>query len=251
MTMIEIAVVIALIAFLYTIALPQFSLKTGSEAATKVQRVADDIRSAFDMAVLNNRTYRMSFVLSTGEYWLEESDRDVTELGDGKGGKDPTSEEIKARDEEFDAQTKEFESIAGEAVKDEDGKDILGSNTSPIVKNRSAARGAKWVRLDSLEWQDRTLGPYLMISEMQAEHHQQKQAFGDLGETGRAFIYFFPAGYVEKSYITIAFKKDKMVVDEEQKPYTIVTRPYLGTAEVMSGTAEIDVHDLKEESGQS
>ncbi len=251
MTMIEIAVVIALIAFLYTIVAPQFSLRTGSEAASKVQRVADDIRSAFDMAVLNNKTYRMSFVLATGEYWLEEADRQVTELGDGKGGRDPSAEEVKARDDEFDAETKEFEGIMGDAVKDDDGQAIPGSNTSPILKNRAAARGAKWSRLESLEWQDRTLGPYLMIAEMQAEHHEQKQVLGDLGETGRAFIYFFPAGYVEKSFITIVFKKDKMVVDDEQKPYTIVTRPFLGTAAVMSGTAEIDVHDLKEESGSS
>ncbi len=251
MTMIEIAVVIGLIAFLYTIVAPQFSLKSGSEVATKVQRVADDIRSAFDMAVLNNKTYRMSFVLATGEYWLEEADREVDELGDGKGGRDPTAEDVKARDEEFDARTKEFESLIGDAIKDDDGNPIIGSNTSPILKNRAAARGPKWTRIESLEWHERSVGPYLLIAEMQAEHHDQKQVLGDLGETGRAFIYFFPAGYVEKSFITIAFKKDKMVVDEEQKPYTIVTRPFLGTAEVISGGAEIDVHDLKEESGSS
>ena len=95
--MIEIAVVIALIAFLYSIAVPQFSLRSGTEAATKVQRVADDIRGAFDLAVLNNKTYRLSFVLATGEYWLEQSDRDVSFFGEAKGGKDPTSEEDKAK----------------------------------------------------------------------------------------------------------------------------------------------------------
>jgi type II secretory pathway pseudopilin PulG len=250
-TMIEIMVVISLIAFLYVIAVPQLSLRTGTEAATKVQRVADDIRSAFDMAVLNNRTYRLSFVLSTGEYWLEEADREVTDLVDSKSGRDPTVDDLKARSDEFDAQTKEFESLLGDPIKDEDGKDIPGANTSPILKNRVAAKGPKWTRVEALEWQNRSLGPYLLISEMQAEHHQQKQVLGDLGEAGRAFIYFFPAGYVEKSYVKIAFKRDTMVVDEEQKPYTIITRPFLGTAEVISGAAEIDVHDLKEESGQS
>ena len=251
MTMIEIAVVIALIAFLYSIAVPQFSLRSGTEAATKVQRVADDIRGAFDLAVLNNKTYRLSFVLATGEYWLEQSDRDVSFFGEAKGGKDPTAEEAKAKNEEFDAQTKEMELLAGEPVKDEDGKNIPGSNESPILKHRAAARGPKWTRVEELEWTDRTLGPFLMISEMQAEHHEQKQVLADLGETGRAFIYFFPSGYVEKAFITIAFKKDRMVVDDDKKPYTIVTRPFLGNADVLTGTAEIDVHDLKQESGQS
>lgn len=251
MTMIEIAVVISLIAFLYSIAVPQFALRSGTEAATKVQRVADDIRAAFDLAVLNNKTYRLSFVLATGEYWLEEADRPLFALGDGKGGKDPTEEEEKARNEEFDAVTTEYKSMAGDPIKDDKGEVIPGGNESPILKNRENARGPKWRRVEGLEWQDRTLGPYLLISEMQAEHHEQKQILADVGETGRALIYFFPAGYVEKSYIVIAFKKDRMVVDEEQKPYTIVTRPFLGAAEVNSGTVEIDVHDLKDESGQS
>ncbi len=251
MTMIEIAVVISLIAFLYSIAVPQLSLRTGTEAATKVQRVADDIRAAFDLAVLNNKTYRLSFVLSTGEYWLEEADRPLFSLGDGKGGKDPTEEDDKARDEEFDALTKEYKSMAGDPIKDEKGDVIAGGNDSPILKNREKARGPKWRRVEGLEWQDRTVGPYLLISEMQAEHHEQKQQLSDVGETGRAFIYFFPAGYVEKAYIVIGFKKDRMVVDEEQKPYTIVTRPFLGAAEVNSGTLEIDVHDLKDDSGQT
>lgn len=251
MTMIEIAVVIALIAFLYSIAIPQFSLRTGSEAATKVQRVADDIRAAFDLAVLNNKTYRMAFVLATGEYYLEEADRPLHSLGDGKGGRDPSEEDEQAKNEEFDSVTTEYKSMAGDPIKDDKGDIIPGGNESPILKHRENARGPKWTRVEGLEWQGRTVGPYLLISEMQAEHHEQKQLMTDLGETGRAFIYFFPAGYVEKAYVVIAFKKDRMVVDEDQKPYTIVTRPFLGSAEVNSGTVEIDVHDLKDESGQS
>lgn len=251
MTMIEIAVVIALIAFLYTIAVPQFSIRTGTDAANKVQRVADDIRGAFDLAVLNNKTYRMSFVLASGEYWLEEADRPVEILGDGLGGKDPTEEEEKLRSDQFDELTKEYQSIAGDPVLDDDGEKIPGSNESPILKNRAAAKGPQWRRVDGLEWQDRSIGPNLLISEMQAEHHQQKQILADLGETGRAMIYFFPAGYVEKAFITIAFKSDPMVVDETQKPYTVITRPFLGKAEVSTGTAEIDVHDLRDESGES
>lgn len=250
MTMIEIAVVIALIAFLYSIAVPQFSQRSGSEAATKIQRVADDIRAAFDLAVLNNKTYRMSFVLSTGDYWLEEADRPIETLQNDKGGKDPTAEEEKAKSEEFDAMTKEYKAMAGEPVKNDKGESI-GGNDSPILKNREKAKGPQWKKVEALEWQDRTVGPYLVIAEMQAEHHEQKQILTDVGEAGRAFIYFFPAGYVEKSYIVVAFKRDHMQIDDTQKPYTIITRPFLGSATVNSGTQEIDVHDLKEESGQS
>lgn len=247
-TMLEIMVVIALVGFLYSVVAPQFSLRTGAEAATKVQRLADDIRSAFDLAALNNKTYRMSFVFSTGEYSLQYADRDVPELGDGKGGRDPSAAEAKAKSDAFDEETKQYLDLAGDPIKDDDGKVILGSNDSPIIKNRIAAKGPVWTHVDGLEWQNRTLGPYLMISDMQAEHHLEKQALADVGQAGGAYLYFFPSGYVERAYIAIYFKKDEMEVDESQKPYTIITNSFLGTASVNAGAVEVDVHAVKEES---
>jgi general secretion pathway protein H len=247
-TMLEIMVVIALVGFLYSVVAPQFSLRTGAEAATKVQRLADDIRSAFDLAALNNKTYRMSFVFSTGEYSLDYADRDVPELGDGKGGRDPSAAEAKAKSDAFEEETKQYLDLAGDPIKDDDGKVILGSNDSPIIKNRTAAKGPVWTHVDGLEWQNRTLGPYLMISDMQAEHHLEKQALADVGQAGGAYLYFFPSGYVEKAYIAIYFKKDEMEVDESQKPYTIITNSFLGTASVNAGVVEVDVHAVKEES---
>ncbi len=245
-TMIELMVVIGLIAFIYSIAVPQFNMRTGTEAATKVQRLADDIRSAFDMSVLNNKPYRISFNLATGKYSLEEPDREVW-IGDSKTPHDPTEDEEKNIQVDFDAKTKEMESLASEKVKDADGKDIDGSNLSPILRHRSAAAPVKWTKVENLEWNDRSLGDFLLISEMQAEHHPEKQLMTDLGPQGRAFIYFLPQGYVEKAYIRVAFKADDMVVDEEKKPYTIVTKPFTGSADVNTGIVEVDVHDLSED----
>lgn len=247
-TMIELMVVIGLIAFIYSIAVPQFSMRTGTEAATKVTRLTDDIRSAFDMAVLNNKPYRMVFTLSTGKYSLEEAGGPVW-LGDStrKEGHDPTEEEEKNLHVDFDAKTKEIESQAGDKIKDNDGKDIEGSNLSPMLRNRPLVAPVKWTKVENLEWTDRSLGDFLLISEMQAEHHPEKQLMAELGPQGRAFLYFLPEGYVEKAYIRVAYKFDDMQVDEEKKPYTIVTNPFTGTAEVNAGIVEVDVHDLSEE----
>lgn len=241
-TMIEILVVIGLIAFIYSIAVPQFSMRSGTEVATKTQRLADDIRSAFDMAVLNNKTYRIVFQLASGKYHLESTDGAVL-LDAPKGGHDPTEEEMKTKLDDFKAQTKEYESMAGDPVKDEDGKDIAGSNSSPILRNRKNAAPAEWTKVENLEWTDRSLGDFLLISEMQAEHHAEKQVMSDLGPNGRAFLYFYPLGYVEKAYIRIAYKSDDMVVDETQKPYTIITKPFVGAATVESGATEVNVKD--------
>ena len=245
-TMIELMVVIGLIAFIYSIAVPQFSMRTGTEVATKVTRLTDDIRSAFDMAVLNNKTYRIAFVLSTGKYQLEEASGNVW-IGDSKTGHDPTEEEEKNLQVDFDAKTKEMESQAGDKIKDNDGKEIEGSNSSPMLRNRSAAAPVKWTRVENLEWTDRSLGDFLLISEMQAEHHPEKQLMTELGPQGRAFLYFLPQGYVEKAYIRVAYKTDDMVVDEEKKPYTIVTKPFTGASEVNAGIVEVDVKDLSED----
>lgn len=245
-TMIELMVVIGLIAFIYSIAVPQFSMRTGTEAATKVTRLTDDIRSAFDMAVLNNKTYRIVFTLATGKYLLEEASGNVW-IGDSKTGRDPTEEEEKNLQVEFDAKTKEMESQAGDKIKDADGKDIDGSNSSPMLTHRSAAAPVKWTKVENLEWTDRSLGDFLLISEMQTEHHPEKQIMAELGAQGRAFLYFLPQGYVEKAYIRVAFKTDDMVVDEDKKPYTVVTKPFTGTADVNTGIVEIDVKNLTED----
>ena len=250
-TLIEVVVVVALIAFIYVIAVPQFSARTGTEAATRVTRLADDIRSAYDMAILNNKMYRMVFTPATGQYLLESAESEV-KIPPPKGGHDPTEEEEKTLVDEFASRTKDFEAMASEKVKDEDGKDISDSNVSPILRNRKAAGPTKWEKVENMEWTDRSLGNYLLISEMQAEHHNEKQTLSDLGPKGRVFIYFYPQGYVEKAFIRVAFKKDDMVVDEDQKPYTIVTKPFLGTADVVTGPPqEIDVHDLAGEDEQS
>ncbi|MCX6118991.1 MAG: type II secretion system protein [Proteobacteria bacterium] len=242
MTMIEIMLVVALIALIYSIAIPQFSLKSGTEVATKTQRLADDIRSAFDMAVLSNKTHRIVFELATGKYHLEVADG-IVQLEEPISGHDPTEDEVKAKEEEFASQTKEYESMAGDPVKDEDGTPIEGSNMSPILRNRSRAAPTKWTQIDNLEWNNRSLGDFLLISEMQAEHHAEKQVMTELGPKGRAFLYFFPQGYVERAFIRVALKSDDMVIDDSQPPYTITTKSFLGNANVQSGVVEFNVKE--------
>lgn len=239
-TMLELMVVIGLIAFIYSIAVPQFSMRSGTEVATKTQRLADDIRSAFDMAVLNNRTYRIVFELATGKYHLEVAEG-LALLESSSDDRDPTEEETKAQLEEFDARTKEFESMAGDPVKDEKGDEIPGSNLSPILRHRKSAAPVTWTQVENLEWNDRSLGSFLLISEMQAEHHAQKQVMTELGPGGRAFLYFYPQGYVEKAFIRVAYKLDDGVIDEKEAPYTIVTKPFIGSADVVSGNIEVDM----------
>ena len=58
MTLIEIVIVISLVALMYMVAVPQFNLKSGVELSTKLGQITTDIRSAADLALLTNKSYR-------------------------------------------------------------------------------------------------------------------------------------------------------------------------------------------------
>jgi len=69
-TFLEIILVVAIIAIGYSILLPNFNNQSETAIMDKLNRLASDIRSAFDLAVLNHKTYRMVFHLNSGRYWL-------------------------------------------------------------------------------------------------------------------------------------------------------------------------------------
>lgn len=245
-SLIEVMIVVALMAFVYTYALPQLNLKTGAEIATKISQLNGDIRNAYDLSVLSGKTYRMVFMLTSGDYWLEQADQERIYLGDDRLGRDPSEAEEKEQDQVFESRFAEFQELAGRAVVDmKDEKEIPPE--SPVLAAKDKLRQAVWSRVDSMEWGERTLGPSLMIKAMQAEHHGVRQEIGDLGEASRAMLYFFPNGYVERAMIQIAYKKDDLVIDEEKEGYTIITDPYQGTAEAQDGFVDVDVHEQNRE----
>lgn len=248
-SLIEVIVVVALVAFVYTVALPQFNTRTGAGTASKLSILAGDVRNAYDLSVLTGKTYRLVFMFNSGEYWLEEASKPEVYLGMDKIDRDPTETEEKDEQIAFDSKFQEYVELAGQSVTDpeKDGKEI--PPTSPVVAAKESLKAAQWTRVDSLEWGARSLGPHLMIRDMQAEHHGHKQDLSELGQEARGMIYFFPGGYVERSVMHIAPKKDEMVPDDNpDAAYTMVTNPFEGTGVVEPGYVEIDVQNDKENS---
>jgi len=241
-TLIEIIIVISLVATVYFVALPQFNLVTGTDVAVKLGQLAADIRSGYDTAVLSGKTHRLVFTLATGEYWLEVADRNDPLLGDDKLARDPTEEEEQIARDEFTERFKMFEDLAGQEIMDPETEKPI-KPTSPVLEARKVLEPIKWARVEGLEWRPRSIGPYLLIQDMQAEHHAQKQTFEELGEKARAFLYFFPQGYVERAVIHVAYKRGNLEVDTDQEPYTIISSPLDGTAEVVAGMVELAERD--------
>ncbi len=244
MTLLEIIIVISLMAIVYTVALPNFRVASGSEAATRLGGLASDIRAAFDMAVLYRRPYRLVVNFISGDYWLETTDRRDFTLGDSQIDRDPTEDEEKEAQEFFDEDFQQYVDLAGKEIEDPDNNRTI-KPASPVVNAKEKLRPVKWTRVESREWSKRSIGPYLMVQDMQTEHHKQKQVAGDLAEKARAFIYFFPSGYVERAVIHVAYRKGEMDVDDSKQPFTIITNPNAGTAEVENGYQETNVMEYE------
>jgi prepilin-type N-terminal cleavage/methylation domain-containing protein len=271
-TLIEIIVVVSIIVVFYAIAMPKISTLTGTEMSTKMGRLAADIRSAYDVAVLSGRPYRLVFMVKSGDYWLEAAGDDegaakgVSEalgmenllefdleafdrmpfyLTDQKIEQEASVSDEKGEIDAFDEAFKEYEDLNAPTVEDKDNDRVL-TPKSPVLAAKEALRPVQWTRVDNREWQGgRTLGPYLIIKEMQSEHYANKVQFERAGEEDRVMLYFFPSGYVERAYFHIAATNGDGVIDESVPPYTVTTNPFEGTAEVISGLKEMNLSEGK------
>ena len=239
--LLEIIIVIGLIAAAYVIALPNFRIQQEVEVANKVGLLNADVRSAFDMAVLNARTYRLVFHLWSGDYWLEEADRNDVYLADEKLDRDPLPEDEEYFLEEFNERFARYEELLGETIKDPNS-DKEYPPTSPVIAAKDALRRPAWRKVENTEWAKRSLGPQLIIRSMQAEHHGRPVTVDDLGDEAVAHLYFLPSGYVERAVIHIHYRNDEGEPDLEQTPFTLKTRPYQGEAVTEAGFEDVNVN---------
>jgi type II secretory pathway pseudopilin PulG len=240
MTLFEVIIVVGLVVLVYSVAIPQFSARSGVEAATKVGRLAEDFRSAFDLAVLTGKPYRLVFEPNSGRYWLETTNQTEFKLGDARLTSDMTEEEEKDQRAAAENDFLEFEALAGDPIVDPDTQTEF-KPVSPVVQAKSRLLLPEWTRVANLEWRERTLGPFLMIKEIQAEHHMTKQSVTELPENGRAIIHFLPGGYVEKAWLVIAYKKGDREADDSVAPFTFKTNPYAGTLDAIANGEESEV----------
>ena len=247
-TLLEVIIVIGIVAFAYSVALPNLNLITGNEVATRIGQLREDIRAAWDYSLVTRKPLRMVFDLYRGRYWLEAADEQEARLGGALAGKDLSPEEERYRQEAFEEEFQKYADFLGEPVKYTDpknGREKEVIEKSPVLLAKEQLKGPSWSRLDTHEWGVRELGDFLVIQDLWAEHHDRPVSLEEFGQEALAMIYLMPSGYVEKSVIHIGYKLSEGVVDPERAPYTIVTRPYEGFADVSSGYEEVDIRGLE------
>lgn len=241
-TLIEIIFVITIMVVVYAVAIPQFNLITGTESAEKLGQVSQDIRAAFDMAVLKNKPHRLVFMLESGDYWLEEADRSEIFVGDDKRNRELSIEEEKEIEETFEETFKEYEDLAGQDFKDPDSDKVV-KPFSPVLQAKERLSPVKWKKIETMEWRARSLGPSMIIKSFQSEHLAEKQTAEGMGEKARGILYFFPQGYVEQCSIIITMRKGSRDFDEAGGLYSVICNPYEGIAGVEAGEKDYEFKD--------
>ncbi len=240
-TLIELIIVIALLAFVIVVAFPNFNFSEESRVSSKLSRLSADVRSAFDLAVLSGRPHRLVFHLGSGDYWLQSTDSQNVLLGDRLVDRDPSPQEERARLEEFDRDFEEYIDLAGESFIDPESEEDIPP-ASPVLKAKNKLRGPQWFEVKEGEWaRKRSLGPELIIKDIQAEHHQQKIDLLESRGDAFSYIYIQPTGYIEKAVLHLYYRLDETSINDKKPPYTFITQPYDGSAKLLDGYVEIDV----------
>ena len=234
-TIMEILIVISIIAGAYVIVLPSLNVNSTTEEMDKLNRLASDVRSGFDLAVLNHKAFRIVFHLNSGKYWLETTEAENFYIGSGdkkEGDASPTR--AKEQREEFDTQFEKYKSLAGETFKTAKG-DAEIPPMSPVVRAKDRLQKPVWTQVKSLEWAERELTPQFIIKDIKVEHSEAPMTLeGRPAEENYAYLYFLPNGYVEKATIHLYYTKGDSI-DESKQPWTIVTLPFRGEASLISG----------------
>ena len=237
-TLLELLIVLALIGFVYAVAMPSLTMRTGTQVANALGRLGQDVRSVYDLAILTNMPHRMVFNLFTGEYWVEICEEPDIRLTAPVNGTDSPSIEEERR-ERFETDFEKYQDLAGHAVKDLTSDEEIPAS-SPVIEAKAKLKGPGWSRLKGMEWGQRLLGEQIGIRSMQAEHHERKISIEEDGKDAIAYVYVFP-GYIERAVFYIYYRISEFSFDMEQAPYTVLTRPYKGELDIRAGFTEVDM----------
>ena len=248
-TLIEILVVVAVVAGLYSVVAPSFSFQRNAAITTYTDQIAQDVRAAFDLALLRALPYRLVFHLPTGDYWLEEPDIASEALASQLQFVPPPEDVPREQQEDqealFDSRFEKYVALAGAPAKDPVSGDELKPST-PVLAARARLLPMRWYPVKSLGWGKRSPEGALIITDMAAEHHLKPVVSPEeRDEEVIGAIYFFPNGYVEKAYIHLAGPRygERVEADPDGRRLTIVTKPLLGTAEISDGTLEVSLKE--------
>ena len=240
-TLIEVLIVVALMSLVYSMILPQFSTNA-SQAFDSLSRLSNDVRSAFDTAVLTGKNHRLVFDMKSGKYWLEVTEAEnvflPTKTNSQVADLDPSL--LEEKKEELERKFEKYKDLAGEAVQDEKDESMIDP-PSPVMKAKDKLFGPTWTRVNTLEWKVRQLADLLVINDVKSEHHEEPLMWESFDSEEEALITvnIMPTGYIEQTIFHIYYKKGEGEPNFDKPPFTFFIHPTLGLGTYLSGLKEL------------
>ena len=224
-TLIELAAVIGIVLIMSIAGFATIQSVRKADISSSAAKIAASVRYLYDLAVLNNRPYRLVIDLAGGSYWGE-----LVETGAGGCG---TALLPSAYDEKFalakSGQTGAAAGTGSSRMRDGATGGLAGASgmqAEEAAPGAGASKDSGGLGKDNLLTR-RTLPKGLKFSGVMTSHQEE------MTEEGRDEVYFFPSGYVERAYIFL--KRDDDV-------YTVETVPLRGTGLVRAHA--LDPKDL-------
>jgi general secretion pathway protein H len=179
-TVLELMVVIAIVLFVSAAVVASVQSLRQASLSTQSDKLAVSIRYLYDLAALNNTVYKLVIDMGSNAYWGEEVSQNAR---------------------------------CGSAILPSEREALysLDTETEPAVPSKGAQEGSSATKENLLT--RTTLPKGLSFGGVMTSHQDELQ------EEGKANIYFFPSGYVEKALIYI---------NKGETTYTIETHPLKG-----------------------
>ncbi len=241
LTIMELALVIAIVGVMMAGASMGVSAITRADLRSGASRTAASMRYAFDRATMTGTYMRLAFDLDKGRIWAEYSE-DMITLRSGRNQHVKDGEEEAQENEDDDDEGEEKAapakksksnaalSMLGLGSDDDDDDDDEDEEASTGIDIFSLTKG--WE--DDMKPVERPKASFTELSSIVAKKFKMAKGIKvaavitprmkEPAESGMAYVYFFPQGHAEPAIIHL--------MDKDEEYYSVVLHPLTGRAKV-------------------
>lgn len=201
-TLIEIAIVIAIIGLVMALGYPQYQAVSHSNLRTSSRKLAGTIRYIYAQAVLDKKPWRLAIDFEHRKYWGER-------LEEQAGEQIEQTSESEADDSWAKLETMETDHYSLEPAEDSEQQDT-----------------AQWMKVSTRVLKENTLPKGIVFKDMRVVGRDEVSR-----EIG--YIYFSPYGGVERAVVHLKH-------EDHDWFYTIVTKPLTGRVAIFDEYKDIE-----------
>lgn len=202
-TLLELLIALAIIGLILSLVVGRVGKLLEREMKQSASRFASTLRYLYNKSVSEGVTLRLVLDIEESRYWVEGTTETFT----------LTREEEEERKTENGKQRTETETENGEPTEE-----------APSIQPKEATFSPQ----ESYLLKPVSLPKGVYFKDVYAEHQIERL------DKGRAFIYFFPRGYVERSVIHLRDAKDEV-------HYTLEVNPITGRVKIERGYKELEI----------